>query len=69
MEADVAEVGALEGKKVTRSLLCKAKEFLIYLLIICLLCMCHHNLISHGIKEGQSLVIGCVNHVVCKCNG
>ena len=69
MEVDVVEVGAPEGKKVTRSLLCKAKQFLIPWLIICLLCMCHDNLISHGIKEGPSLVISCVEHVVCRCNG
>ena len=69
MEVDVAEVGALEGKKVTRSLLRKAKQFFIPCLIICLLCMCHDNLISHGIKEGQSSVIVCVEHVVCTCNG
>ena len=52
----MAEVGTPEGKKVTRSLLRKAKQFLIPWLIICLLCMCHDNLISHGIKEGESLV-------------
>ena len=69
MEVRVAEVGAPEGKKVTRSLLRKAKQFLIPWLFICLLCMCHDNLISHGIKEGQSLVIVCVEHVVCTCNG
>ena len=69
MEVDVAEVGAMEGKKVTRSLLRKAKQFLIPWLIISLLCMCHDNLISHEIKEGESLVIVCVAHVVCTCNG
>ena len=69
MEVDVAEVGATEGKKVTRSLLRKAKQFLIPWLIICLLCMCHDNLISDGIKEGESLVIVCVEHVLCTCNG
>ena len=69
MEVDAAEVGAPEGKKVTRSLLRKAKQFLILCLIICLLCMCHDNLISHGINEGQPLVIVCVEHVVCMCNG
>ena len=69
MEVDVAEVGALAGKKVNRSLLRKAKQFLIPWLIICLLCMCHDNLILHGIKEGESLVIVCVEQVVCKCNG
>ena len=69
MEVDVAEVGAPEGKKATRSLLCKAKLFLIPWLFICLLCMCHDNLIFHGIKEGQSLVIVCVEHDVCTCNG
>ena len=57
MEVDVAEVGR------------KAKQFLIPWLILCLLCMCHDNLISHGSKEGQSLVIVCVEHVVCTCNG
>ena len=65
----MAEVGAPEGKKVTRSLLRKAKQFLIPWLIICLLCMFHDSLIFHGIKEGQSLVIMCVEHVVCTCNG
>ena len=69
MEVDVADVGAPEGKKVTRSLLRKAKQFLIPSLIIWLLCMCHDNLISHGIKEGDPLVIVCVGHVVCTCNG
>ena len=69
MEVDVAEVGAPEGKKVARSLLRKAKQFLIPWLFICLLCMCHDNLIFHGIKEGQCLVIACVEHVVCMCNG
>ena len=69
VEVDVAEVGAPEGKKVTRWLLRKARQFLILSLIICLLCMCHDSLISHGIKEGQPLVIVCVEHVVCTCNG
>ena len=64
MEVDVAEVGAPEGGKVTRSLLRKAKQFL-----ICLLCMRHDNLIFHGIEEGPYLVIECVEHVVCTCNG
>ena len=54
MEVDVAEVGAPEGKKVNRSLLRNAKQFVIPWLIICLLCTCHDNLISHGIKEGES---------------
>ena len=69
MVVDVAEVGAREGKKVARSLLRKAKQFLIPWPIICLLCMCHDNLIFHGIKEGQSFVIACVEHVACTCNG
>ena len=69
MEVDVADVGAGEGKKVTRSLLRKAKQFVIPWLIICLLCMCHDNLISHGIGEGECLVIVCVEHVVCAFNG
>ena len=69
MAVDLAEVGAPEEKKVTPSLLRKAKQFLITWLIICLLCMCHDNLISHGIKEGQSLVIVCAEHLVCTCNG
>ena len=69
MEVVVAQVGAREGKKVTRSLLSKAKQFLIRWLIICLLCMCHDNLISHGIREGQSLVIVLVEHVVGTCKG
>ena len=69
MEVDLAEVGAPEGKKVTRSLLRKAKQFLIPWLIICLLCMCLDNLISQGIKEGQSLVVVRVERVVCTCNG
>ena len=65
----MAEVDAPEGKKLTRSLLRKAKQFLIPWLIIFLFCMCHDNLISHGIKEGHSLAIVCVEHVVCTCNG
>ena len=65
----MAEVCAPEGKKVGPSLLRKAKQFLILELTICLLCMCHDNLIYHGIKEGESLVIVCVEHVVCRCNG
>ena len=69
MEVDVAEVDAPEGKKVTRSLLRKAKRFLIPWSIICLLCMCHDNVVFHGIREGHSLVIACVEHVVCTCNG
>ena len=70
MEVDVAEVGAPEGKKVTGSFLRKAKQFLIPWLIICFsLCMCHDSLIFHGIKAGPSLVIVCVEHVVCTCNG
>ena len=63
MDVDVGEVGAPEGKKVTRSLLRKAKQFLIPWLIICLLSMCDDTLISHGIKVGQSLVIVRVEHV------
>ena len=69
MEVDVAEAGAPEGKKVNRSLLRKAKQFLIPWLIIFLLCMCHDKSISHGIKQGQSLLIVFVEHVVCTCNG
>ena len=69
MEVDVAEAGASEGMKVTGSLLPKAKQFLILWFFICLRCMCHDNLISHGIKEGQSLVIVCVERDVCTCNG
>ena len=69
MEVDVAEIGAPEGKKVTRSLLRKAKQFLIPWLITCLLCMRHDNLISQGIKKGESVVIVCVEHDVCTCNG
>ena len=65
----MAEVGAPGGKKLSRWLLRKAKQFLIPWLVICLLCMCHDTLICHGIKEGQSLAIACVEHVVCKCNG
>ena len=65
----VLEVDASEGKKVAQSLLRKAKPFLISWPIICLLCMCHDNLIFHGIKEVQSSVIVCVEHVVCTCNG
>ena len=68
MKVDVAEVGAPVVKKVTRSLLRKAKQFLIPWFFICFLCMCHDNLISHGTKEGESLVIVCVEHVVCTCN-
>ena len=40
---DVAKVGVPKGKKVARSLLSKAKQFLIPWVIICLLCMCHDN--------------------------
>ena len=69
MEVDVDEVGAPEEKKVTRSLLLKAKQFLIPWRIVCLLCICHDNLISHGVKEGESLVIVCVEQVVCNRNG
>ena len=68
MEVDVDEVDALEGRKVARSLLRTAKQLLIPWLIIPLLCMCHDNLILHGIKEDQSLIIACVEHVVCTCN-
>ena len=66
---EVTEVGAPGGKKVNRSLLRKAKQVFIPWLIICWLCMCRDNLIFHGINEGQSLVIACVVHVVCTCNG
>ena len=66
---DVAEVDAPEGEKVARSLLRKAKRFLIPWLIICLLCMCHDKSIFHGIKAGESFVCACVEHVVCTCNG
>ena len=69
MEVDVAEVGAPERKKVTWSLLRKAKQFFNPWLIMCLPCMSHDNLISLGIKEGPSLVIVCVEHGVCTCNG
>ena len=69
MEVDVAEVGAPEGKKVARLLLRKANQFLIPWFIIGLLCMCHENLIFHGVKEGYLLVVACVEHVVCTCNG
>ena len=65
MEVDVAEVDAPEGKKLARTLLRKAKHFLICWFIICLLCMCHDNFIFDGIKEGYSLVMSCVEHVVC----
>ena len=66
---DVADVGVPGGNKVTPSLLRKAKELLIPCLIICLLRMCHDNLIAHGIREGQSLVTVCVEDVVCTCSG
>ena len=69
MEVDVAESGAPEGKKVTPLLLLKAKQFLTPWFIVCLLCMCHDYLMSHGIKEGHFLVIVCVEHDVCTCNG
>ena len=69
MEVDVAEVDTPEGKKVARSLLRKAKQFLNPWFIISLLRMCHNNLLFHGIKEGHFLVIACVEHVVCTCNG
>ena len=65
----VTEVGATGRKKVSRSFLRKAKQVFIPWLIICLLCMCRDTLIFHGMKEGQSLVIGCVEHVACTCSG
>ena len=37
---DMAEVGTLGGKKVTRSLLLKAKQLFILMHIICLPCIC-----------------------------
>ena len=40
---DVAEVGTPGGKKVTWSLLRKAKQIVILLHIIFVLCMCRHN--------------------------
>ena len=61
---EVAEVGTPGGRRVSQSLLRKATQFLFPWLIICLLCMCHDNLIFHGIKEGQSLATACVEHVV-----
>ena len=66
---EVTEVGAPGRKKVSQSLLRMAKQVFIPWLIICLLCMCCDNLIFHGIREGQSLVIACVEHVVCTCSG
>ena len=66
---DVVEAGAPGGRKVTRSLLRKAKQIFILLHIICLLCMCCDNLIFHGVKEGQTLEIACLEHVVCTCSG
>ena len=56
---EVAEVGASGRKKVTQSLLGKAKQIFIPQHIICFLCMCCDNLIFHGVKENQLLVIGC----------
>ena len=66
---EVTEVGTPGGKKVNRSLVCKAKQVFIPWLIICLLCMCPDNFIFPGIKEGQSLVIAFVEHVACTCSG
>ena len=65
----MAEVGAPKGKKVTQSLFREPKQFLIPWLIICWLCMCHDNLILYGIKEGPSLLIARVEHVVYTYNG
>ena len=61
----MAEVGAPGAKKVSGSLLCRAKQVIFPWLFICLLCMCNYNFIFHGIKEGQSLVIACLEHIVC----
>ena len=61
---EVADVGAPGGKKVTRSLLRKANSFA-YILID--LHVCPDNVIFHVIKEGRSLEIACVEHVVCTC--
>ena len=69
MEVDFAGVDTPEWKKVARSLLGKAKRFLIRWPILSLLCMCHDNWIFHEIKEGESLVIVSVEHVVCTCKG
>ena len=65
---EVTDVGAPAGTKVRRSLLRKAKQFLIPWLIICLLCICHDKLIFHGFKEDQALLIARVEHVVCTCS-
>ena len=65
----MAEVGAPGGTKVSQLLLRKAKQTFILLHIICLLCMCRDNLIFHGVKEGETLEIAFVEHVVCTCSG
>ena len=60
------EVGAPGGKKVTRSLLHKAKQFAYHLFA---LRMGRTNLIFQGVKEGLFFDIACVEHVLCTCNG
>ena len=66
---DVAEVGAPGVRKVSRSLLRKAKQIFILLHTICLLCMCSDGLIFHGVIGGQTLETACFEHVVCMCSG
>ena len=51
------------------SLFRKAKQIFILWHVICLLCMRRDSLIFHGGKEGQTLEIACVEHVVCTCSG
>ena len=61
---EVAEVGARDGKKVTRSLLRKAKVMFIPRHIICSFCMCCDNSIFR-----QFVVIACFERVVRTCSG
>ena len=66
---EVAEVPAPGRNKVPGSLLRKTKQICIPRHIICLLCMCQDDVIFHGVREGESLVIASVEHVVCTCSG
>ena len=65
---DVAEVGAPEGKKVTRLLLRNEYRYsspchLFFLPIS------RDELIFHENNEGQSSETACVEHAVCTCSG
>ena len=66
----VAEVGARGGKKVTSVVAPQGKESVYsFAYHLCALDICRDNLIFHGIKDGQSFEIACVEHVVCTCSG